>query len=140
VVYAQALHADDKPKRQQITSIIAAVPASSFIVPVQVLGELFNVLTRKLRLGGHAAARVVRTWQDMFTVMPTTETVLSRGTDVAIAHNLAIWDAIILAAAAEAGCRMLLSEDMHEGFTWGGVTIVNPFASPPHKLLDDLRG
>ena len=35
---------------------------------------------------------------------------------------------------------MLLSEDMHEGFTWGGVTIVNPFASPPHKLLDDLRG
>ena len=23
---------------------------------------------------------------------------------------------------------------------WGGVTIVNPFASPPHKLLDDLRG
>ena len=127
-------------KRQQITSIIAAVPASSFIVPVQVLGELFNVLTRKVRLGGHAAARVVRAWQDMFTVMPTTEAVLSRGMDVAVAHNLAIWDAIILAAAAEAGCRMLLSEDMHDGFTWGGVTIVNPFASQPHKLLDDLRG
>jgi predicted nucleic acid-binding protein len=34
---------------------------------------------------------------------------------------------------------MLLSEDMHEGFTWGGVTIVNPFASPAHELLDDLR-
>ena len=67
----------------------------------------------------------------MFTVMPTTEAVLSRGIDVAVAHGLAIWDAIILAAAAEAGCRMLLSEDMHEGFTWGGVTIVNPFASPP---------
>ena len=140
MVYAQALHADDEPKRQQITSIIAAVPASSFIVPVQVLGELFNVLTRKVRLGRHAAAGVVRAWQDMFTVMPTTEAVLSRGLDVAIAHNLAIWDAIILAAAAEAGCRMLLSEDMHEGFTWGGVTIVNPFASPPHELLDDLRG
>ena len=140
MVYAQALHADDETKRQQITSIIAAVPASSFIVPAQVLGELFNVLTRKVRLGGHAAAQVVRAWQDMFTVMPTTEAVLSRGMDVAIAHSLAIWDAIILAAAAEAGCRMLLSEDMQDGFTWGGVTIVNPFASRPHKLLDDLRG
>jgi predicted nucleic acid-binding protein len=76
----------------------------------------------------------------MFTVMPTTEAVLSRGMDVAVAHNLAIWDAIILAAAAEAGCRMLLSEDIQDGFTWGGVTIVNPFAPQPHKLLDDLRG
>jgi hypothetical protein len=27
---------------------------------------------------------------------------------------------------------------MHEGFTWGGVTIVNPFAPAPHRLLDDL--
>jgi predicted nucleic acid-binding protein len=139
VVYAQALHADDDPKRRQITSIIAAVPASSFIVPAQVLGELFNVLTRKVRHSRDAAAQVVRAWQDMFTVMPTTEAVLSRGMDVAVAHSLAIWDAIILAAAAEAGCRMLLSEDMHEGFTWGGVTIVNPFASPAHELLDDLR-
>jgi predicted nucleic acid-binding protein len=140
VVYAQALHAVDDPKRRQITSIIAAVPASSFIVPAQVLGELFNVLTRKVRHSRDAATQVVRAWQDMFTVMPTTEAVLSRAMDVAVAHSLAIWDAVILAAAAEAGCRMLLSEDMHEGFTWGGVTTVNPFASQPHKLLDDLRG
>lgn len=57
----------------------------------------------------------------MFTVMPTTEVVLSRGLYVAIAHGFAIWDAIILAAASEAGCRILLSEDMQDGFTWGGV-------------------
>jgi predicted nucleic acid-binding protein len=98
VFYAQALHADDEPKRQQITSIVAAVPASSIIVPAQVLGELFNVLTRKVRHSRDAAAQVVRAWQDMFTVMPTTEAVLSRGMDVAVAHSLAIWDAIILAA------------------------------------------
>jgi hypothetical protein len=53
---------------------------------------------------------------------------------------LAIWDAIILAAASEAGCRVLLSEDMQEGFTWGGVTIINPFAFSPHRLLVDLMG
>jgi predicted nucleic acid-binding protein len=58
--------------------------------------------------------------------------------DLMLDHGLAVWDAIILATAAEAGCRVLLSEDMQDGFTWGGVTIVNPFASPPHPLLDDL--
>ena len=76
----------------------------------------------------------------MFTVIRRPRQCCRAGSDVAVGHNLAIWDAIILAAAAEAGCRMLLSEDMQDGFTWGGVTIVNPFAPQPHKLLDDLRG
>jgi hypothetical protein len=28
-----------------------------------------------------------------------------------------------------------LSEDLQEGFTWAGVTVVNPFASTQHALL-----
>ena len=75
----------------------------------------------------------------MFSLVPTTERVLSRALDVCNAHQLAIWDAVILAAASEAGCRVLLSEDMQDGFTWGGVTVVNPFASTPHRLLRDLQ-
>jgi len=51
---------------------------------------------------------------------------------------LRIWDAIVLATAAEAGCQMLLTEDLQAGFTWGGVTVVNPFAVPPHTLLMGL--
>ena len=34
----------------------------------------------------------------------------------------------------QAGCRLLLSEDLHEGFTWAGVTVVNPFSSPRQFL------
>ncbi len=41
-------------------------------------------------------------------------------------------------AAAEAGCRLLLSEDLQEGFTWGGVTVVNPFAATVHPLLEEM--
>ena len=36
--------------------------------------------------------------------------------------------------------RLLLSEDLGEGFTWGGVTVVNPFTSPRHALLNALLG
>ncbi len=112
---------------------------SSILVPAQVLGELFNVLVRKARPTPTEAQGPIRFWQDCCSVATTTEAVLARAIELAVGHGLAIWDAIILATAAEAGCRMLLSEDMHEGFTWGGVTIVNPFAFPPHKLLDDLH-
>jgi predicted nucleic acid-binding protein len=37
----------------------------------------------------------------------------------------------MLAAAAQADCRLLLSEDMQDGFTWRSVTVRNPFATPP---------
>ena len=53
--------------------------------------------------------------------------------DLAAHHNLTVWDSVVLAAEAE--CRLLLSEDLNEGFTWRGVTITNPFAPRLHPLL-----
>ena len=55
--------------------------------------------------------------------------------DLAADHDLSIWDAVILAAAADAGCRLLLSEDMQDGFAWRGLTVANPFADRRHPLL-----
>jgi predicted nucleic acid-binding protein len=43
-----------------------------------------------------------------------------------------------LATAADTGCRLLLSEDMQNGFTWNGVTVANPFATIRHPLLDAI--
>jgi predicted nucleic acid-binding protein len=45
---------------------------------------------------------------------------------------------LILAVAASHGCRLLISEDFQEGFTWRGVTVVNPFIDPPSALLGRL--
>ena len=41
--------------------------------------------------------------------------------------GFAFYDALIVAAAAEAGCSTLLSEDLQHGRTVQGVAIVNPF-------------
>jgi hypothetical protein len=41
----------------------------------------------------------------------------------------------MISAAAEGGCRLLLSEDLQDGFSWRGVTIANPFAAEQHPLL-----
>ena len=58
--------------------------------------------------------------------------------DLAQDHRLAIWDSLILSVAAEHRCRVLLSEDMQDGFVWSGVTVINPFAARPHVLLAKL--
>jgi len=58
--------------------------------------------------------------------------------DLVVDHRFQVWDALIMAVAAENHCRLLLSEDLHNGFIWRGVTVVNPFASPTSLLLDKV--
>ena len=59
-------------------------------------------------------------------------------TDLAAHHGLTIGDSVVLAASAEAECRLLLSEDLQDGFTWRGVTVTNPFASTLHPILEAM--
>ena len=49
--------------------------------------------------------------------METSAAVMVNATDLASDHGLTILDSVVLAAAAEAECRLLLSEDLQEGFT-----------------------
>jgi predicted nucleic acid-binding protein len=46
-----------------------------------------------------------------------------------------MWDALVMSVAAENRCRIVLSEDLQHGFTWRGVTIVNPFLPDESPLL-----
>ncbi len=118
---------------QQLTaaSLIKRIPTQSAVVPAQVIGELFNVLTRKARRPPSVARTVCADWARNYEVIPTTAAVLSDAFDLATQHRLATWDAVILAAAARADCDYLLSEDMQDGFSWRGVTIANQFGATP---------
>lgn len=118
--------------------MVASLPAGSTYIPVQVLGELFRVLVRKAKYKSASARAVVFNFIDIFPLIETSPSVLTAAADLSVDHRLDIWDAIIVAAAANAGCRLLLSEDMQQGFTWSGVTVVNPFSAKRHELLEEL--
>jgi predicted nucleic acid-binding protein len=51
--------------------------------------------------------------------METSPATLLAAADLAVSQ-FSILDAIILCAAADADCRVLLSEDMQDGFVWKG--------------------
>jgi predicted nucleic acid-binding protein len=124
--------------RDKAVDLIQRLPAGAVVLPVQALGELFNVLVRKAKRPPSAARTAILTWRDAYPVSDTSSTVMINAADLAADHRLAIWDSVVIAATAEAGCRLLLSEDLQEGFTWRGVTVTNPFAHPHHALLDVL--
>jgi predicted nucleic acid-binding protein len=125
-------------KRDKALDLIQRLPPGAVVLPVQTLGELFNVLVRKARRRPTHARAAVLSWRDVYPVVETSEAVILNAMDLACDHGLAIWDSVVLAAAAEAECRLLLSEDLHEGFTWRGVTVTNPFATTLHPLLSGL--
>jgi len=136
LAYAEGVNGAER--RDVAVRLIRRLPQEAGVVPVQVLGELFNVLVRK---GGKLrtdARDALLSWRDTFAVIETSSEVMMAAADLATDHQLGFWDAAILSAASQAGCRLLLSEDFHEGFTWGGVTVVNPFSSPLHVLLRAL--
>jgi predicted nucleic acid-binding protein len=138
LAYAEGINGAER--RNATLALIRRLPQDAAVVPVQVLGELFNVLVRKGGKSRSDARDAVLSWRDTFLGVETSPEIMLAAADLATDHQLGIWDAVILSAASRAGCRLLLSEDLQEGFTWAGVTVVNPFSSPRHALLEALLG
>ena len=125
-------------RKKAALELIRKLSERSTFVPVQVLGELFRVLVGKAGFSAAQGRAAIVGWHDSFPLIETSPAILLAAADLAVHHVLSIWDAVILSAAAAAGCRLLLSEDMQDGLTWSGVTIANPFATVRHPLLEAL--
>ncbi|HXY25587.1 MAG TPA: PIN domain-containing protein [Candidatus Acidoferrum sp.] len=136
LAYAEGING--AAKKQEALRLIQQLPANAAHLPVQTLGELFQLLVRKAKRSATQARAAILGWRDAFPVIETSETVMVAAVELAASHPLGIWDAVILASAAEGDCRLLLTEDLQEGFTWNGVTVTNPFAKLPHPLLRQL--
>jgi predicted nucleic acid-binding protein len=99
------------------------------VAPVQVLLEFMTVVRKRKPERVDAAIRKAAVWASVFRAPATTTDTMEMALQIVLQHQLQVWDAVILAAAREAGARVLLSEDMHDGGVYGGVEIVNPFAT-----------
>lgn len=96
---------------------------------VQVASEFFVNATSSKRAFGLApelAASLVQTWLSFPTASLTPDEIR-----IAMAMHrrfqISYWDAAILAAAKQLGCRTLYSEDLNDQQEYDGVTVVNPF-------------
>ena len=93
------------------------------------------VLTRKAGRSREAARDAVLSWADSFEVIDSTWAAFQSAFDLSVNHEFRMWDALVMAVAADNRCRIVLSEDLQHGFTWRGVTIVNPFLPEESPLL-----
>ncbi len=136
LAYAEGLN--DVARRVAAVSLLRKLSPASVYVPAQALGELFYVLVKKAGITPREARAAILRWYDQYSLIETSSTVLLSAMELSSQYRLRIWDAIMLAAASFAGCRLLLSEDLQDGFTWNGVTVANPFSKTPNALLAAL--
>lgn len=127
----------DEAKIRRTKALLRSFRNVSLIAPVQALGELFVVL-RKSGASPADARLVVQRFAENFGCPASDRSTALAAADLVVDHKLQFWDAMIVSAAADAGCALLLSEDMQHGFVVRGVTVVNPFAEPAHPKLAAL--
>ena len=110
------------------TEAAKALLQTGGVISVQVLNECVDVLRRKARLEWSVVERVSDDLRDYLgPPLPITLATHTQGIHLARDHGFALYDAMIIASALQAGCTTLLSEDMQHGRRLGPLTIHNPF-------------
>jgi predicted nucleic acid-binding protein len=109
------------------------------VLPAQALAELASVLIGNAGRPAASVRHALVTWRDAYPVVATSADTVTRAADLMAIHHVTVWEAIMVAAAAEADCRLLLSQSFGAGIVWSDVTVTNPFADRLHPLLAELR-
>jgi predicted nucleic acid-binding protein len=128
-VWVYAVDEDERVKRAQARAVLSPTAPDTLVTSAQVLGEFYTTVTRELArpVADEVAADMVERMARLPVVAIDADRVQE-----AIAGSrswqLSYWDALIIAAARSAGCDRLLTEDLAEGATYGGVRVENPFS------------
>jgi predicted nucleic acid-binding protein len=118
--------ASNDPRSTRAESLIA----EGGVIGVQILNEFTNVTRRKLRWQWAQIEASLAVVDELFNpVAPLTTAIHARAVVLAREHELSVHDALIVAAAQDAGCRLLFSERLQRGQQFGTLTVENPFRS-----------
>lgn len=104
-----------------------ALLAKGGVVSVQVLNEFVSVAGRKQKLLLPEIRDVLSAVRTLCNVVPVCLDTHDVALDLIERFKFSIYDALVLAAAQQAGCTLLYSEDMQHGQKIEQMTICNPF-------------
>ena len=135
LIYAELEPESEKGKRAADLILRAA---SDGVIAAQVLGEFLRFIQRR---APHAFAEAIRQsaiYRTAFLTPATTDDIIAAAGELARTHHVQLWDGVVCAASAQAGAKVLLSEDMQDGRVLAGLRLVNPFEPANTTAIDAL--
>ncbi len=91
-ILAYAEGVNGTPMKKTALDLVQRLPDGVTLLPVQTLGELFNLLVRKAGRSPAKARKAILSWQDAFPLIETSAGVMLAAADLATDHQLSIWD------------------------------------------------
>jgi predicted nucleic acid-binding protein len=126
-------------KRQRAQSlIIRGARRQTAVLLLQSLAEFSYAATRKFGVSVASVRRRINGWCGGFPVQPAAEPDLAVALDLVSAHNISFWDALLCATSIRTGLSFLMTEDLQDGRSLHGLTIVNPFRRDNDALVDHI--
>ena len=120
----------DIARHDAAVEIIARAATRDCVIMVQALAEFFHVVTRKGFVPRLEAAGQVNRWTTVFTVSAgASAAALVAAMQASAAGHFQFYDALLLATARDAGCTVVLSEDMANGAALDGIRVVTAFGA-----------
>lgn len=122
-----AVDAREGRKRELATRIIETAASLDCPLALQAIGEFYAAATVKLKLGPKDAAARAAQLLAAFDTFGYSANAVRAALEEAPKGRFSYWDGVLLAAAAEAGCTTIFSEDMADGARFGSIVVANPF-------------
>lgn len=99
-------------------------------ISVQVLNEVASVCIRKMKLSWAETHELLNDIRSLLKVNDLTVADHERGLAIAERYRTSLYDSMIVAAALNADCDTLYSEDVQDGLLIDGrLRVANPFAA-----------
>lgn len=99
------------------------------VISYQVIHEFFNwaLVKGPVKMPQEEAQRYLTVTFRPMHIVASSATLVSDAIRIHRRYRLSWYDSLIVAAAQQAGCKLLYSEDLQHGQQFGTVTIHNPF-------------
>ncbi|GGA53786.1 PIN domain-containing protein [Sphingomonas psychrolutea] len=133
-----AFDSSEPAKRRIAADIFLRLQALDVVITTQVLGEFINAVSRKNPAVKADAIALVESWSSLFSVVDTKSAHLLTAARLADRYKLQFWDSLIIAVARSSDVEVMLTEDMQDGATIDGMTLLNPFNPANRAALDAL--
>jgi len=135
-----AVDRDASERHKWARSIVSRAARGSCILTLQSVSEFYAAVTRKGIVSPAEARSQAEDWLMIFPTVGANADDSRLAMATFEAGRASFWDAMLVATAGRAGCSTLLSEDMSDGATLGGVTILNPFNPDRSGDIERLLG
>ena len=116
----------DVGKQNTVKSMLSALP--NLLSSTQVFNEVANVLLKKFKFSEADTLQILQEIDTLTTCIPLTKDLSFKALDLKARYQLSWFDSLIVAAALDAKCNLLYTEDLHNGLIIEQtLTIKNPF-------------